>query len=100
MVATHVEIQTNLEQTESIIKTRKETIAEKKIQIQKQNSKFRAHSANWGNFLVQPKAASLFFCSATHLCCTTDISGGLCGRKAADARRNATVQSGVLSRQE
>merc|ERR1719174_3692245 len=34
-----------------MIRVRKETIYEKKNQIEKQNDKFKAHSANWRNFL-------------------------------------------------
>ena len=64
MVATHVEIQTNLKQAGSIINVRKETIKEKKIQIEKQNTEFRAHSANWRNFLVNQthRSSAYAFC--------------------------------------
>ena len=59
MVATHVEIQTNLEQTKSIIKARKETIAEKENRIEKQNNIFSAYSANWQKFLVHAECTGL-----------------------------------------
>ena len=74
MVATHVEIQTNLEQTKSMIRVKKETMYEKKNQIEKQNDKFKAHSANWRNFLVNSwkfrtcQSPSEYFSQARHWC--------------------------------